>query len=124
MDRRKIIQELIILAGFLILPFLIYGDVTLGSNTMIPADNLFQWEPWKSHATEFGLGQHPQNHLLSDLVIQNYVWKSYINDTVSSGDLPLWNPHLFAGAPFIATGQNAFWYPFSLIFLAMPLAKA
>lgn len=91
---------------------------------MIPADNLFQWEPWKSHAAEFGLGEHPQNHLLSDLVIQNYAWKSYIKETVSAGDLPLWNPHLFAGAPFVATGQNAFWYPFSILFLAMPLAKA
>ena len=122
-DWRKIVRETLILAGFLILPFLIYGDVTLGPNTMVPADNLFQWEPWKSHAAEFGLDK-PQNHLLSDLVIQNYIWKSYIKDTVLGGDIPLWNPFLFAGAPFVATGQNAAWYPFSIFFLAMPVAKA
>ncbi|MEM8858257.1 MAG: hypothetical protein AAGD96_08055, partial [Chloroflexota bacterium] len=120
---RKLIRETLIVAGFLILPFLIYGDVTLGPNTMVPADNLFQWEPWKSHAAEFGIDK-PQNHLLSDLVIQNYVWKSYIKDTVLGGDIPLWNPFLFAGAPFVATGQNAAWYPFSIFFLAMPVAKA
>ncbi len=90
---------------------------------MIPADNLFQWQPWRTYAADFGVST-PENGLLSDMAIQNYVWKSYIRETLFEGDIPLWNPHLFGGAPFLATGQNAAYYPFSILFLIMPLAKA
>ena len=115
--------HIVLAFAYLILPILLYGSVTFGSNTMVPADNLYQWYPWKAYAADMGVTT-PENSLLSDLVLQNYVWKQYINDTIRSGDIPLWNPHLFGGAPFLATGQNAAYYPFALIFMVIPLAKA
>ncbi len=120
---KKYRGQLLILFAYFILPTMLYGPVTFGSQTMIPADNLYQWYPWKAYAAEFGVTP-PENSLLSDLVLQNYAWKQYINDTFSSGDIPLWNPHLFAGAPFLATGQNAAYYPFAFIFMVVPLTKA
>jgi O-antigen/teichoic acid export membrane protein len=36
----------------------------------------------------------------------------------------LWNPYLFAGAPFLAAGQHSALYPFSLIYYALPLERA
>ena len=115
--------DLLVLMGLLILPLLLFGDVTVGGQTMVPADNLFQWEPWASAAAELGVGI-PQNHLLSDLILENYVWKQFIRESLQQGEIPLWNPHLFAGVPFLATGQSAAYYPFSLLFLILPLAKA
>ena len=38
--------------------------------------------------------------------------------------LPLWNPYLWAGAPFLADGQHSALYPFSLLFYVLPLPHA
>ncbi len=115
--------DLLIILGFLLLPLLLYGSVTFGSKTMLPADNLFQWAPWQQTATEFD-AQIPQNHLITDLVIENYVWKKFVAESVKAGEIPLWNPYLFAGAPFLSTGQHSAYYPFSILFLILPLTKA
>ncbi|MBK8984923.1 MAG: oligosaccharide flippase family protein [Chloroflexi bacterium] len=115
--------DFLILAGFLLLPLLLYGSVTLGGRTMLPADNLFQWAPWSAAAAALG-AEVPQNHLITDLIIQNYPWKRFVLTSLQSGEIPLWNPNLFAGAPFLAAGQHSAYYPLGLLFLIMPLAKA
>ncbi|HEX6387009.1 MAG TPA: hypothetical protein VF177_20285, partial [Anaerolineae bacterium] len=65
--------DLFVVAGFFLLPLLLFGEVTLSSLTMVPVDNLFQWAPWTAAARELGVAI-PQNALISDLVIQNYAW--------------------------------------------------
>jgi hypothetical protein len=115
--------DLLILAGFWLLPLLFFGSVTLGGRTMLPADNLFQWAPWSAAAAEYGI-EYPQNHLITDLIIQNYPWKRFVLTSLQDGELPLWNPNLFAGAPFLAAGQHSAYYPFGVLFLVLPLAKA
>ncbi len=120
---RRVKPDLIIAAAFLLLPLILFGDVTLGAQTMLPVDNLFQWQPWAAGAAELGVGP-PHNSLISDLILQNYVWRQFILDSLANGEIPLWNPHLFAGAPFLAAGQSAPYYPFSIFFLLLPLAKA
>ncbi|MEW5989104.1 MAG: oligosaccharide flippase family protein, partial [Chloroflexota bacterium] len=111
------------MAGFLLLPLLLYGPVTVGGRTMLPADNLFQWQPWAGAAADLGV-EVPHNSLVSDLILENYAWKRFIQDSLQAREIPLWNPYLFAGAPFLANGQHSAYYPFSLLFLVLPLAKA
>ena len=120
---RKYQIDLVVILGFLLLPLLLFGNVTLGNQTMLPADNLFQWEPWTSAAENFDTIT-PQNGLLTDLIVENYAWKRFALSSIKEGDIPLWNPYLFAGAPFLATGQHSTYYPFSLLFWILPLAKA
>ncbi len=115
--------DILLLFSFFLLPLLLFGDVTLGGKTMLPLDNLFQWWPWSAHAASFNIGT-PQNSLINDLLIENYVWKQFMRDTIFAGDIPLWNPYLFAGVPFLAAGQHAAYYPFSILFLILPLVKA
>jgi len=105
------------------LPFLFFWPVVFGGKTLVPVDNLFVWEPWRSLAVQYGVAE-PHNPLLSDLILENYVWKLFIRRCVSAGELPLWNPYLFTGVPFLAAGQHSALYPFSLIFYVMPLARA
>ena len=69
--------DLLLLLGFLLLPLLLFGSVTLGGQTMLPVDNLYQWAPWSAYASDFGLTQ-PHNPLISDLIIQNYAWKQFV----------------------------------------------
>ncbi len=58
------------------------------------------------------------------MILENYAWKRFIAANLRQGDIPLWNPNTFAGTPFLATGQHSAYYPFSFIFLILPIAKA
>ncbi len=104
----------------MLLPTLLFWDVTIGGKTMLPVDNLFQWQPYAAYAAQFGV-QIPQNGILSDLIIQNYVWKQFAIESIRNGEIPLWSPGIFAGAPFLANGQHSMLYPFSILFLIMPI---
>jgi hypothetical protein len=122
--RARITWQDVLIALFLfILPLLLFGSVTLGSHTLLPVDNLFIGEPWASFADELGVSP-PHNALLSDLILENYVWKRTIVQSIQTRSLPLWDPYLFAGHPFLANGQHSALYPFSLIFYVLPLTKA
>jgi O-antigen/teichoic acid export membrane protein len=95
----------------------------LGSRTLLPADALFLFEPYRSAADEMGVGV-PQNALLVDLILENYAWKQLLLDAIESRDLPLWDPFIFAGHPFLANGQHSGLYPLSVVFYIFPLWRA
>ena len=107
----------------LILPLFWFGPVVFGPRTLLPADNLYTFEPWASHATALGV-QVPHNELLSDLILENYAWKRFIRRALRAGELPLWNPYLFTGMPFLAAGQHSALYPLSILFYVLPLWRA
>jgi type IV secretory pathway VirB3-like protein len=108
----------------LALPLGLFWTVTLGSKTLLPVDNLYQWEPYRSFAELQGVPYPPHNALLSDLVLQNLAWKRLIVKSLQAGELPLWNPFLFTGVPFLAAGQHSALYPFSVLFYVLPLTRA
>lgn len=120
---KPFVTEIAIALGLLCLAVLFFLPVTLGGRTMLPADNAFQWEPLASYAEELGVGT-PHNALLGDLYVQNYVWKDLIVQLLRQGELPLWNPHILAGVPFLAAGQHSGLYPLSALFYVLPLWAA
>jgi len=60
----------------------------------------------------------------SDLVSQFVHWRGFAVREILRGNLPLWNPHIYSGAPFLAGFQSALLYPLNVIYLVLPLAKA
>jgi O-antigen/teichoic acid export membrane protein len=121
---RKWLPDLGAVLFLLVLPLILFWPVTAGSRTLIPVDNLYQFEPYRSFAAQQGVSLPPHNELLSDLVLENLAWKRFIQQSLQAGDVPLWNPYLFAGAPFLAAGQHSALYPFSLLFYVLPLTRA
>jgi hypothetical protein len=117
-------QDIFAALLLLLLPLLLFWPVTVGPSTLLPADNLFAHEPWLSSADELGVALPPHNQLLSDLVLENYVWKKFIRQSIADGQPPLWNPYILTGQPFLANGQHSALYPFSLLFYILPLSKA
>ena len=112
-------------AALVLAPLLWFARQALGPWTLLPADNLFVFAPWQSFARDLGVGV-AQNPLISDLVLENYPWKSFIVDALRAGrpaDI-LWSPRLFGGTPFLAAGQHSALYPLSAIFYALPLWRA
>jgi hypothetical protein len=59
-----------------------------------------------------------------DLINAFYPWKSFLVQTVKSGELPLWNPYTFSGNPFIANFQAGIFYPLDIIFFITSIANA
>jgi len=121
--RRGWIYELLIALGLLVLPLLFFWPVIFGGKTLIPFDNLYAFEPWRSYATQRGVGV-PHNLLLSDLLLENYAWKEFILEALRSRQVPFWNPYIFAGVPFLAAGQHSALYPLSIIYYIFPLPQA
>ncbi|HEX2923327.1 MAG TPA: hypothetical protein VHS28_04790, partial [Chloroflexota bacterium] len=59
-----------------------------------------------------------------DLVTYFYPYKAYLSEVIRRGELPLWNPSIFMGAPLLANIQAAVFYPLDLLFYVMPTADA
>ncbi len=124
MRLRALRRDLVPLLVFLGLALVLFWPQTLGGKTMLPADAAFAWEPWRSYAAQVGVPSAPQNGLVADLYLENYAWKHLIRQTLGQGELPLWNPYLFAGVPFLAAGQHSALYPLSILFYVLPLPAA
>lgn len=121
---RRRLPDLGIAALLFLLPLILFWPQTLGGRTLIPTENLYQFEPYATYREVVKAPAIPYNALVSDLVLQNFHWKSFIRESLAAGEIPLWNPHQFSGIPFLAAGQQSTLYPFSLIYYVMPLAAA
>jgi hypothetical protein len=98
-------RDLVVAALLLALAALFFAPVILGGATLVPFDNLFRFPPWRAFAAEFGVTT-PYNELASDLLLENYAWKKFIVESLRAREIPLWNPYLFAGVPFLAAGAT------------------
>ena len=120
---RRYRSDLLALVILILLPLMWFAPVlfpALTHLTLLPFDNLYSFEPWRSLRPDLV----PHNNLLSDLVLENAVWKLHIRHTLAAGQLPLWNPQIFTGLPFLAAGQASTFYPLSILFYILPLTVA
>jgi hypothetical protein len=58
-----------------------------------------------------------------DSFLYFYPYKAYVAQALGSGRFPLWNPHLFMGAPLFANMQTAILYPLHWPFLWLPAPR-
>ena len=91
MSRAELRRDLLALLLLFLLPLLWFGPVIFGDQTLLPADNIYQYQPWQSYAAAQGT-KTPHNALLSDLVLENYPWKLLIRKPWRKGELPSVEP--------------------------------
>ncbi len=60
----------------------------------------------------------------TDWVRMHGFYKSYIQESVSHGRLPLWNPYHWLGRPFLADIETAFFYPPEWLYLFLDIHVA
>lgn len=87
-----------LLLGVLVL--LLFGDVLFSPGALLLSQRGADLSDQFLYSREFGSGQ------------------------LRRGNLPLWNPHLFSGAPYLGTFQSALLYPLNLHYLVLPLHRA
>ncbi len=59
-----------------------------------------------------------------DTFVYFYPYRAYFGQAFAEGRLPLWNPHLFLGVPFLANPQAAVFYPGTWLFALIEVPKA
>ncbi|MGI8912235.1 MAG: YfhO family protein, partial [Chloroflexota bacterium] len=109
----------------LLLPCLFFWPALIGRAVLLPLDNLLFMQPWRSLLPGVDPGfTTPHNALIGDMIVQNLGWKRFLADQLRHGHLPLWNPDMLGGAPFLAAGQYQALYPLGTFFLLLPPAWA
>ena len=121
---RRYTPDFAVIALLFVLPLILFWQQTVGGRTLLPTENLYQYEPFATYRQVVKAPDVPYNALLSDLVLENFQWKSFIRESISNADIPLWNSHQFSGIPFLAAGQQSTLYPFSLLYYVLPLPAA
>ena len=64
------------------------------------------------------------SQLGTDLSSQFVHWRYFGFSQLKQGVLPLWNPHIFSGTPYVGGFQSAMFYPLNLLYVILPLATA
>ena len=57
----------------------------------------------------------------NDIASHFIYWRAFAADQLQQGHLPLWNPHLFCGTPFLGWSQSGVLYPPNWLDLLLPL---
>jgi hypothetical protein len=60
----------------------------------------------------------------ADMARQFLPWRDFGFNELAKGNLALWNPHNYSGAPFFGGMQSALLYPPNALFLVLPLPLA
>ena len=120
---RRRAPDLGVLGLLLLLSVLWFNQVLwpgISGKTLMPFDNLYAFEPWHSMRPDVV----PNNPLISDLVLESAVWELHARRSIMAGEIPLWNPQILAGAPFLADAQGSVLYPPDLLLYWLPLTEA
>ena len=82
-----------------ILALLLFGDVLISSGTVLSDSS-------------------------GDLVTHGLPWREFGFRQLRAGHVPQWNPHIFAGMPYVGAMQSALFYPPNWLYLILPLGLA
>jgi hypothetical protein len=96
---------LVALAALFLFPYLFLG------RCLLPLDLIPIFQPWAQHTRELWSHVPPVHNPLLDALQQYYPRRVYMTGALHGGWLPLWNPYVYGGSPFLATQQAAVLYP-------------
>ncbi|MCK4532932.1 YfhO family protein [bacterium] len=53
---------------------------------------------------------------IQDILYQFHPYRVFAQENIIKGTLPLWNPYIYSGMPFLANLQSSLFYPFTILF--------
>lgn len=99
-------------------PFLFTDEV------LLPGQYLARFRPFTQQPVPSRCLTANWDALKWDALAQYYPWRLYAHRALREGEIPLWNPHQFCGAPFLPNLQAAVLYPPNLLFWVFDPARA
>lgn len=115
MARQRLIRAFVLLAGLVLPQFYFFGPALLGQKVLLPLDVLagphqYIVPPKPEHVVIHSL-------CFSDFVTHNEPDRRFAAQELAAGRLPLWNPYIFGGTPFVIWPKFA---PHSLLYCLFP----
>lgn len=95
---------------------LIMSPALVGGAMWLPLNIVAHLPPWSYSFERVPLG----NTLPSDLVLKHYPQRLFYARELWQGSIPLWNPYVLSGTPFMAVANSSVWYPLTLLFAVLP----
>jgi len=91
-----------------------------------PGDLLISnYSPWDTYSyIGHSPGGYPSKDQYFDVLRQMYPWNDFATTMLKNGQLPLWNPYNFSGAPLLANFQSGVFYFPHIFYLFIPLRYA
>jgi hypothetical protein len=111
---------MVIIGTFIILGF-IFRPVFFQNRTLFPSNLLVTaYVPWKYEPIPEYPNGPPNKPIGFDNIRQFFPNRVMLRNAILSGVVPLWNPYIYSGTPFMAAFDTAVWYPFSFVASLLP----
>jgi len=101
-----------------------FWEPLLTHRVLLPTDICLRLQPWRCYSRELFPEFHNIANPLLDVILSFVPWRMTMVREMSQGILPLWNPYILCGTPFVANNQSAIFYPFNWLFFLFPIGKA
>lgn len=110
-----VLLSAVAIAVFIFRPYFFQQKTLFPSNLLVTA-----YAPWKYEPIPEYPNGPPNKPMGFDNIRQSYPDRALLRKALLKGTIPLWNPYIYSGAPFMAAGATAVWYPLSWIAALMP----
>jgi hypothetical protein len=106
---------------YAVLAIAFVSPALMPDKTLSASDYLYTVAPWTESRPD-GVEQLGSNFELIDQTLQFEPFLRHTKERLP--DVPLWNPHLMGGRPYLANSQSAVFSPFSAPAYVMPVSSA
>jgi hypothetical protein len=106
--------------AFAVIILMFFHDVLIGPNLFLDTNPRI-YEPWHTYASD---DSPTGKTYFYDSFLTYLPRRVFLSENVRSGRLPLWNPYVFAGTPFLADPQARLLYPIELLLLSQDPERA
>src|SRR3989344_4182120 len=99
----------------------IYRQVIFEGKILFPSNFLAQFYlPWRTEKFPGWEAGIPHKPIGDDQIRIFYPERTFTNEMLANNTIPLWNPYIFAGTPFLANFQSAIFYPLNILYFFLP----
>ena len=106
---------------YALLALLLFAPALVPGRTLNSADALWSDTPWKPFKPQ-DVRAYGANPELADQTVVFLPFLEYARARLP--DIPLWNPHVMAGRPFLANAQSGLFSPFSVPAYVLPFWRS
>ena len=119
-------KTLLLVFSFFIFISLIFFNSIFKTYVPFPGDLLVgEYTPYSSYPfLGFSPAAYPNKGQDFDVIRLLFPGKEFSIAQLKKGEIPLWNPYIFAGHPQMASFQWGVFYPINLLFFILPLSSA
>lgn len=107
-----------IAVGIFFRPYFLQNRIPFPSNLLVSAFVPWKYEPF----SEYPNGP-PNKPIAFDDIRQFFPNRKLLKEELVKGIVPLWNPYIYSGTPFMGAFDTAVWYPLSLIASVLPIIE-